>query len=1539
MANSRVVIEVVATSKGMKILVNDVEAATKATKKYKQSMDNAGNSADKFDKKNKALYQSNLSSAKSFSKMNQTIGGDTGSGALVGSYAILAANVFAVTAAFNAFRHAAQVDKLAQGLQAFSNTTGMSLDLVSKKLQEATGFAVSLEQAMKTAALSTSAGFGVTEMEGLTRVAKGASQALGRDMGDALDRLTRGAIKLEPEILDELGIMVRLDDATERYAAQLGKTASQLTRFERQQAFMNAIITEGEQKFGAIADAIDPNEYDRLAATFADLTKDFLNLINSAVIPLIGFFLEAKAVFLGLVVVFAGGIVKKMIPALINLTARNIEANLAAKEAIAIAIQQGDASASAARKQIKAYKAAPAAFNKIVGSIQDGTATTKEMTIAQGQLTRTINKLGASGTPQFEKLNKAQQKVVTNLERQRQKIIDIKNAQGGTAGQRAFDVAQARLKLSEDEAEILEVSSQRTFTYRGALEKNLKVIKMSKTAAANYGLALRQAAGITKNKTTLTNFHTVALIRVRQAFARGAIMAKVFGKALLAAIPVIGQIILVLGLVFDVLKRVLKFFGFFTEEAAAAKEKVKELEGVLEDIPSKVKEMADQQKRANNFTATMTNRYKIIGGLSKTVADQTIETVKALEKADMLSKGDQGRNQDNFDAIGAATGDVRFDALKDLSEQIPEYSAFLKREFEGLSLEAFVKANTRTEGLENTLIKLYDTLRLGKDVFEGLAAEAEGLGTTFTEAEKDFNKFLQGSVPTTQFDAMSLQIDAMVNSVDALAERAKKAGADDIKFVEEQINKMGPSTAMVLGNDVFLSYEKFIKLRGDIAADEKKLTEELDEDEKRRIKNRIDKNQFLFNQERKFLANKIVLNVKSTKVTIDELKVFEQLFKARKASDTARMKSAEKLAKNAHTMLAIRKVQAAMDADEVTHLKNQNKLLEAQFKEAELRESTGLELSEKQTEVLATVRANLQKINTLENNTLEIKSAQEEEYLQQLNTLKQQLALVKELGDLELENAKLLQAQRIQMERGFGATATGGEKIDLELQTAQRTFALAVETAQVKFQVIEAEHELLKARVEVEKAANQKIIDDVGVNSDRGKALKALNDALDKSVLISSDNVDRSEKIMKKTIENAGLILNNGLQQTLVGMGDILTSSGGAAGMVNAMKVVFGDALIEGIDSRIADLKERLKGASEAEKNVINAQIDNLEAKKKEQTDLSNVEKAQQMMAGFGTMMQEMFGEEGAVISAFAFMGSSFLANLDSMSEGFKAFGQEVGDDTEAQKQRFESMGDALAGVGNIIGSIANLAAASSKQKIKSVDSEIAAEKKKDGKSKESLAKIKALELKKEKLERKAFERNKKLQMAQIIVNTAAAVMKTLGDTGFFGSPLAMAIAAMGAAQLSMVAGTSYQGGGSVDTNAAPSTIEIGKRDNRVDVSKGATAGETAYLRGQQGIGTNANNFIPGGAAGMKRSYAAGGEILVGERGPEIIQPTGSGFNVVPNDKIGGETNVNFSINAVDAAGVEELLIAQRGNIIGMIREAANEHGEEFMEEVNTGAY
>jgi hypothetical protein len=88
-----------------------------------------------------------------------------------------------------------------------------------------------------------------------------------------------------------------------------------------------------------------------------------------------------------------------------------------------------------------------------------------------------------------------------------------------------------------------------------------------------------------------------------------------------------------------------------------------------------------------------------------------------------------------------------------------------------------------------------------------------------------------------------------------------------------------------------------------------------------------------------------------------------------------------------------------------------------------------------------------------------------------------------------------------------------------------------------------------------------------------------------------------------------------------------------------------------------------------------------------------------------------------------------------------------------------------------------------------------------------------------------------------------------------------------------------------------------------------------------------------------KRGYASGGEgILVGEQGPEIMRPS-QRVDIVPNNRLGGSTNVNFSINAVDSAGVEELLVNQRGNIIRMIREAANDTGERFLETVDTQAY
>ena len=69
-----------------------------------------------------------------------------------------------------------------------------------------------------------------------------------------------------------------------------------------------------------------------------------------------------------------------------------------------------------------------------------------------------------------------------------------------------------------------------------------------------------------------------------------------------------------------------------------------------------------------------------------------------------------------------------------------------------------------------------------------------------------------------------------------------------------------------------------------------------------------------------------------------------------------------------------------------------------------------------------------------------------------------------------------------------------------------------------------------------------------------------------------------------------------------------------------------------------------------------------------------------------------------------------------------------------------------------------------------------------------------------------------------------------------------------------------------------------------------------------------------------------GRSFLVGERGPELFTPNQSG-NITANNQLGGPVNINFSIQANDAQGFDQLLHARRGMIVSMINRAMHERG------------
>lgn len=218
--------------------------------------------------------------------------GNSGQGSLVAAYAEIAANVFALTAAFQVLSNAAKTEQLTKGLELMSARGGVALTATAKSLREVTDNAISTADSMRAVAQASSAGIKSEDIERLGKVARGASLALGRDMADSLDRLTRGTIKLEPELLDEIGIMVRLDDAVKDYAAQNNIAASSLTNTERRQAFLNAVLTEGEKKFGDINDQIATNPYDQLSSSIRDFATEGGKLINLVLTPIVKIFAD-----------------------------------------------------------------------------------------------------------------------------------------------------------------------------------------------------------------------------------------------------------------------------------------------------------------------------------------------------------------------------------------------------------------------------------------------------------------------------------------------------------------------------------------------------------------------------------------------------------------------------------------------------------------------------------------------------------------------------------------------------------------------------------------------------------------------------------------------------------------------------------------------------------------------------------------------------------------------------------------------------------------------------------------------------------------------------------------------------------------------------------------------------------------------------------------------------------------------------------------------------------------------------------------------
>ena len=275
-----------------------------------KSLDGVGKSAGDTRRNLQSMSGRTESASKSFSRLQQ------GTGGLVQSYAILASTVFAVTAAFRALENAQNIQQQIKGFKELTKITGTSMLTITNQVRAAADGLLDFQTAAQQTAIATAAGFDSSQIVGLTEGAKNASVALGRDLTDSFNRLIRGVTKAEPELLDELGVILRLDIATRNYAASIGASADKLTIAQRRTAVYNEVQKQLNDNFGAIAPKANDltNNISKFTTKLGDIGIAVSGFLLPAVNAFVNFLTNNLPILIGLLTIFGIRLLNDVVP-------------------------------------------------------------------------------------------------------------------------------------------------------------------------------------------------------------------------------------------------------------------------------------------------------------------------------------------------------------------------------------------------------------------------------------------------------------------------------------------------------------------------------------------------------------------------------------------------------------------------------------------------------------------------------------------------------------------------------------------------------------------------------------------------------------------------------------------------------------------------------------------------------------------------------------------------------------------------------------------------------------------------------------------------------------------------------------------------------------------------------------------------------------------------------------------------------------------------------------------------------------------------
>jgi len=244
---------------------------TADAQKYTKTMANAERTAKKFSS---GVSKSLAIAGKGLGSVGKVIGNTFMAGARVAVQAVqkigraalkaakvavgafAAIGVAAVALGTKSFLAAAKVDELKIVNEVLAKNAGLALKAVRAEAKEVKGMGIEAATAESIVSEFIKAELDLAKASDIARIAQDAAVISQTNSSESAAAITLGIAKMNPLILRNQGIIVDAVAAYDKYAAANDLVAADLTKAQKQQAFLNAVIEQGEKIAGSYAAAM-----------------------------------------------------------------------------------------------------------------------------------------------------------------------------------------------------------------------------------------------------------------------------------------------------------------------------------------------------------------------------------------------------------------------------------------------------------------------------------------------------------------------------------------------------------------------------------------------------------------------------------------------------------------------------------------------------------------------------------------------------------------------------------------------------------------------------------------------------------------------------------------------------------------------------------------------------------------------------------------------------------------------------------------------------------------------------------------------------------------------------------------------------------------------------------------------------------------------------------------------------------------------------------------------------------------------------------